>query len=221
MAIHLERPKTATRDRIVTRAATLFAEWGFEGASVSAIAAAVGVSKPALYHHFADKDEIYAEIVATVLSGMVQNANAALAEIEDPIEKLRAFMRAHANYFEKNRDAYIAAQLGFRGLRSPDKTTRATEYRDSYERLLRSILEEGRRSSALSIADVPTAGRLVLSALNWTARWYRPNGSQSAAEIADRYAAMLIDGFLPRHPGRKVKQRPRAKGSISRRRGKA
>ncbi|MBN8929902.1 MAG: hypothetical protein BGO51_27590 [Rhodospirillales bacterium 69-11] len=196
------QPRTDTRAQIVARAAELFALWGYAGASISDIAAAVGVSKPALYHHFSGKEELYTEIVVTVLSGMLDNARAALSRISDPAERLRVFMRAHADYFESNQHAYVAAQLGFRGLAAQQKERdRALKYRDAYERLLRDLLQDARKSGALRIDDVAVAGRLVLSSLNWMARWYRADGKLRARDFADQYATMLLDGFRPRPSG--------------------
>lgn len=187
-----------TRAHIVECAAELFADWGYAGASISDIAAAAGISKPALYHHFTGKDELFTEIVVSVLSGMLENARAAIAGTQDPAERLRVFMRAHADYFEQNRNGYIAAQLGFRGLRSQRERDRALEYRDGYEQLLRGILCEARDAGALVVDDVAVAGRLVLSSLNWMARWYHAKGDLRARDFADQYATMLLEGFYPR-----------------------
>jgi hypothetical protein len=97
-----------------------------------------------------------------------------------------------------NEHAYISAQLGFRGLRSADGRDRALELLDRYDALLAEIQEGGQRSGELRIPDVRTATPLVLSALNWMARWYRAGGEVSAVEFAERYSDMLLQGFLPR-----------------------
>ena len=77
MARRLQREGRDTRRLIVDRAAEQFALWGYSGASISGIAAAVGVSKPTLYHHFTDKEEIYVEIVTSVLADMARRVAAA------------------------------------------------------------------------------------------------------------------------------------------------
>lgn len=79
MARRLQREGRDTRRLIVDRAAEQFALWGYSGASISGIAAAVGVSKPTLYHHFTDKEEIYVEIVTSVLADMARRVAAAAA----------------------------------------------------------------------------------------------------------------------------------------------
>lgn len=55
--------RTDTRERILTTAAGLFSEKGFNATSIRDIADALGVTKAALYYHFASKDEILRAIV--------------------------------------------------------------------------------------------------------------------------------------------------------------
>jgi AcrR family transcriptional regulator len=187
-----------TRQMIVDCAAEQFALWGYSGASISEIAAAVGVSKPALYYHFSDKEEIYVEIVTSVLSEMAERAAAAIADLPNAAAKLRAFMHVHAQYLQEKEHAYIAAQLGFRGLRAIEGRDRALGLRDRYEAVLVDIIKAGCRNGEFNLADPRAASLLVLSALNWMARWYRADGPQPATDFADCYATMLLDGFLPR-----------------------
>src|SRR5690606_21149965 len=55
--------RTDTRERIVNVAAALIAEKGFAGTSIKDISDALGVTKAALYYHFASKEEILRAIV--------------------------------------------------------------------------------------------------------------------------------------------------------------
>ena len=48
--------------QILTESARIFARKGYEGASMRDIAVACGISKSLLYHHFANKDEIYSRV---------------------------------------------------------------------------------------------------------------------------------------------------------------
>jgi AcrR family transcriptional regulator len=51
------------RRQILSAAAAQFAEMGFHGVSVDDIGKVVGISGPALYHHFASKDALLAEVL--------------------------------------------------------------------------------------------------------------------------------------------------------------
>lgn len=53
-----------TRDRILRLADDLFAEHGYARVSMRIVAGAAGVTKPALYYHFRDKEALYEECVS-------------------------------------------------------------------------------------------------------------------------------------------------------------
>src|SRR6516225_9886468 len=55
--------EATTRERILASATRLFAEKGFEGASMPAIAKASGITAGAIYKHFEGKGELLLEVV--------------------------------------------------------------------------------------------------------------------------------------------------------------
>ena len=59
-------PPATRRQQIIEVAAGLFAERGFNGVSIYDIGAAVGVSGPALYKHFASKEALLAEMLVGI-----------------------------------------------------------------------------------------------------------------------------------------------------------
>jgi TetR/AcrR family transcriptional regulator len=63
---------------ILEAAEILFAEKGFDAVSMSAIAKLANTSKPNIYHHFKNKDELYLAIIKTA----VQRASSLLDELE-------------------------------------------------------------------------------------------------------------------------------------------
>jgi len=65
----------ARRDTILDEATRLFAERGYEGASMADLAERVGLRKASLFHHFASKDELR----AAVLNRLVQEVGGAIA----------------------------------------------------------------------------------------------------------------------------------------------
>jgi AcrR family transcriptional regulator len=52
-----------TRERILDAAEQVFAERGFDGATLRDVAARVGLRNPSLYNHFASKDSLYAAVL--------------------------------------------------------------------------------------------------------------------------------------------------------------
>ena len=76
-------PAGATRrEQILKEAARLFAERGFHGVGVDEIGAAVGISGPGLYRHFAGKDAMLAELLVGISGQLLTGAKRRLAEAD-------------------------------------------------------------------------------------------------------------------------------------------
>lgn len=62
----------STRARIQTEAARLFVASGYHGVSMREVAEAVGVTKPALYHHYADKEALFLAMLDGALATLAR-----------------------------------------------------------------------------------------------------------------------------------------------------
>jgi AcrR family transcriptional regulator len=197
------------RERVIARAAELFARDGFENVGLGQIAEAVGISKAGLYHYFRAKREILDEIILMTLDGLIEAVGSAVEAETAPRDRFVAFLTAHASYFEANYWAFTAMLVGFGGLWPPSARDAAVERRDHYEGMLREIVAAGIRSGDFRRVDVPTASRAALSMLNWMSRWYDPTGRVRAATVAEGYAELLLDGLGAPFsvPGRRAPRR--------------
>lgn len=81
----------ATKDALVQAARPLFAAHGFGNVSTEAIVQAAGVTRGAMYHQFADKAELFAEVFETVEAEVTSRIAAAVAAggASDPIEVMK------------------------------------------------------------------------------------------------------------------------------------
>jgi AcrR family transcriptional regulator len=80
-----------TREALVAAARPLFAAQGFAEVALEAIVRAAGVTRGALYHHFADKTELFATVFERVEGEVAARMSEAIAAANqtDPIEVLR------------------------------------------------------------------------------------------------------------------------------------
>lgn len=96
-----DQPKDAV-DRILAAAAQLFADKGFDAVSMNAVAAAAGVSKANVFHHFTSKQALYLAVLKTACS----ESTAALDEMRSTsgpfAERLRFFIRQHLANLRRN-----------------------------------------------------------------------------------------------------------------------
>ena len=188
----------APRATILDAAAKLFAAHGFEGASLNDVAQAVGVTKAAVYHYFPTKKDIFDEMMVDLLERQYVAVGTEVNAAKSPPEKLKAFMRAHAEFLEANHAAFVVMLHGFGGIEKNHWTEQQLALRDRYEKLLRALLADGKASGAFAVDDVATAARAVLSLMNWMVRWFRPEGKTRAADFALQYHALIVSGLQPR-----------------------
>jgi AcrR family transcriptional regulator len=186
----------APRETILGVASNLFAHRGFAETSLMDIASAVGVSKAAVYHYFPTKQVIYEAIVTDLLQRLYDHVSAALPPGDQAASlRLRAAMRAHAEFFEQNYTEYVTLLHGFGGLnRVVSDEERAI--RKKYESLFRDIVSNGIASGELSAPNAAVVALGALSMLNWMTRWFDPKGARRAVAFADDYFDMLAHGIL-------------------------
>ena len=182
---------------ILRESAKLFAANGYDGTSMQDIASAVGIKKASIYHFFADKAEIHSTIVVlslTRLTDLVQERQRGLVRAADRVE---AFARAHAQHIAESAPFYFTAALGYNEIVDPAAKAKVQRMRDGYEETLRGIIRDGIHAGEFRELDVKLAARAIISCLNWMARWWRPDGPDSAEKIASDYVKLIIRGFLP------------------------
>src|SRR2546422_9180073 len=91
---HAERSE-ATRAALVAAARELFASRGYAAVATEEIVRAAGVTRGALYHHFAGKQELFQAVYEAVEEQLVADIGAvAIAAASDPLEALRGRAQA-------------------------------------------------------------------------------------------------------------------------------
>ncbi|WP_153504223.1 TetR/AcrR family transcriptional regulator [Cumulibacter manganitolerans] len=90
--------KAERTDLLLSEAARLFAAKGFRGVSLEEIASAVGISGPALYRHFSNKQAILAAVLGDVSTRLLEGGRRRVAAHADPREALIALIDFHADF---------------------------------------------------------------------------------------------------------------------------
>ncbi|MGV9315273.1 SACE_7040 family transcriptional regulator [Streptomyces sp. NPDC003691] len=87
------------REQILKEAARLFAERGFHGVGVDEIGAAVGISGPGLYRHFAGKEAMLAELLVGISERLLSGGRLRVEEAaEDPEALLASLIDGHIDF---------------------------------------------------------------------------------------------------------------------------
>ncbi len=86
------------REQILAIAAELFAARGFHGVSVAELGAACGISGPALYKHFSNKQAMLAEMLVSISEELLAVGKARVAAAGGPVEAVRALVDWHVEF---------------------------------------------------------------------------------------------------------------------------
>lgn len=157
-----------TRTALLRTATRLFAERGFYGTSIAAIAQELGLTKQALIHHFGSKEKLYGEVlqqisdelVATMIQATSDNADAK-AQLEQLLERM------HEN--RKNRPEQT--QLLMRELldNRPRAEHAETWYLKSFLKGLVALVQRVPGWESASEAEALAAAYQLLGAINYYA----------------------------------------------------
>jgi TetR/AcrR family transcriptional regulator, regulator of cefoperazone and chloramphenicol sensitivity len=91
-------PGETTRDKVLAAAGEVFAEQGFEGATIRAITERAGVNVAAVNYHFRDKAELYTRVVVDACSVRAAFREAAAEAPDSPEQRLRSLIYHFLEY---------------------------------------------------------------------------------------------------------------------------
>ncbi|WP_432830968.1 TetR/AcrR family transcriptional regulator [Dactylosporangium sp. CA-092794] len=179
------------RSRIVAAAIDAFATRGFHATSTRMIAEAVGASTGALYVHFRSKEELLFEISLIGHRSALNVVKRAARTIDDPIQQLRAVVRAYMMDQAERRTTASVVNYELRSL-TDEHRIQVAALRRELDFEVRFVLESGLRRGVFDIADPPVTATAILSLGIDLARWFRPGAGWSAERIADQYSDLVL-----------------------------
>jgi AcrR family transcriptional regulator len=177
-------------------AARLFHEHGYDATSMGMLAARLGLSKSAIYHHFASKEQLLDAALDEALGGL-ENVLEEPGAIEgEPVDRLTHVVRRAVEVLVE-RLPYVTLLLRLRGNTEVERTALARRRR--FDEAVSALVREAQvRDAVRADLDPAIATRLVFGMVNSLVEWYRPTGPESATDIADDVLALVFDGLRRR-----------------------
>jgi len=184
------------RTAILEAATAIFAKRGFFGAQVADVARAAGIAAGTVYLYFRSKDEILTSIFDRTMQEAIAEGRSALADVKDPVERLRRIARMHLSRMGRDRNLAVVFQVELRQTTKFMEQFSTTGLRD-YLSLIQQTIEDGQaRGVFRKSINARTAAKVVFGALDEMAtNWILSRRRYALAEQADEVVDILVGGF--------------------------
>ncbi len=195
MARTVDASTDSVPQRLLAAATALFADHGFEATSVQRIVDAAGVTKGAMYHYFASKDDLLHEIYARVLRVQTARMEQAVASTDPVDQRLHAVA---ADVVVTTADNLDDTVIFFRSMHMLHSDTQAEvrSQRRRYHERVRALVEEGQREGVFR-GDKP-ADLVVdyfFGSVHHLGSWFRPDGDWTPEQVGEHFADLLLDAL--------------------------
>jgi AcrR family transcriptional regulator len=184
------------RDQVLAVAVSLFNDQGYDATSVADLAARLGLTKSALYHHFDSKEQLLSLALDEALGGLEGVLDLPEARNGSAAERLAAVVHGAVAVLVE-RLPYVTLLLRVRG--NSDVERAALERRRAFDHRVTSLVEEAQREGQVrGDLDGAVATRLIFGMVNSLVEWYRPGGPVDGERLAHDVVAVVLDGMRTR-----------------------
>jgi TetR/AcrR family transcriptional regulator, cholesterol catabolism regulator len=188
------RDSEAKLQHILRHSARVFAEQGFEGASVRDISRATGASLSGLYYYFESKQQLLYLIQKETFTFIVERLQASLEHALEPESRLRVLVRNHVEYFLTHPNEMKVLSHEEEALEPPYRQE-VDEIKRRYYALARDIFD-GVAAEGLAEGLRPRVAVLSLfGMMNWVYKWHNPKVDPSAEELTDAIVGIFLHGI--------------------------
>ncbi|MFD3589509.1 TetR/AcrR family transcriptional regulator [Streptomyces sp. NPDC058683] len=177
------------------KATELFGERGYETTTLQDIAAAIGISRSALYHYVSSKEELLMMLMDELSRALDSSLAAMRTATHTPEDKLRTLaaelvrQRAeHPGPFRLLNQSEFALPTSVRAQQVRVRKTVLNE--------LCAVIKEGVASGAFKTLDPRVAALSIVGMCNWVAWWFHPGGGLDVVVTTRQVSQAAVDMVL-------------------------
>ena len=179
------------RGDIIRAAAKLFREKGYDGASMRAIANAVGMQCGSPFYHFASKQDI---LVAVVEEGLRQGLEKTRAVIHPGLEadaQFRALVKVHLSIILEDGNDFIPVMLYNWRCLDDEHQRRLIATKDEYDAIWQAAVNALHKAGHMG-TDPKFSRLMVLGAMNFMVTWFKPRKGENLDVLADKVVGFFL-----------------------------
>ena len=182
---------------VLRTAVDLFNRQGYDATSMGDLAAELGLTKSAIYHHVPSKAHLLQEALDEALDNLAAVIEEARGDTgRSAYERLRTAVEASVRVLVEHLPA-VTLLLRVRG--NSDAEVAALRRRRRIDDELAALVADAVAEGALR-DDLPPdlISRLLFGTVNSLVEWVRPEGRYGASELASAITTMAFDGLARR-----------------------
>jgi AcrR family transcriptional regulator len=186
------------RSEIIWMAVKFYSDRGYNGTGLKDIAAALHMTRPALYYYFKDKDELLSAVIAEAASDSLKHSfSQARPDEGSAAEILYTRLKDRVAYFLGEKLPLYRMLLSERYALPQSAVDTLEEGEITEVRAVTALLTKGVEAGDLDVHSPSVTARLILSLLGAVPRWFDPKRA-NAEETADLVASMVLNGLKAR-----------------------
>jgi len=189
-----ELVREAKRLALIRAAGVAFKARGFHNTSLDNVAAALNVTKPSLYYHIKNKQDLLYQCHSHALD----LGDVALEYAQSGITGLEKLQRMLRRYMELITDDFSSYSL-LSDLNDLPTDQRAAiqERRQRFDSAFRDFIRQGMKDGSIRKCDPKLTVAWFMGSVNAIPRWFATDGRLSGAEVARIYTDLITRSLQP------------------------
>lgn len=185
----VQRRRGRRTKEILTTAAELFGERGYDAVSLEDVAERLDVTKGSLYYYFRSKDELGTAAIESLGNDWTDRLeHLPAARTGSPADRLRALLHEHISIAVREYPAALRLFLVPRDWPA-DTAARIKDMRRRHNEVFRTVIEEGVRSGEFTVTGIGTTLQCMHAAMSqapaWCTRLPEPARTTAITELTE------------------------------------
>jgi AcrR family transcriptional regulator len=182
----------ARREQLIAIARGLFAERGYDGASIEEIASRAEVSKPVVYEHFGGKEGLYAVVVDREIQALLASVQGALSSGGSSREIIERAALALLGYVESSTDGFrILVRDSPAGQATGSFASLMSDIASQVEHILAAQFKEHK----LDPKAAPMYAQMLVGMIALTGQWWLDSRRFKKHEVAAHVVNLAWNGL--------------------------
>ena len=185
-------------NRLLAIAAKVFADKGYHSTTMRELAREAQMSLAGMYHYVSGKDELLYSIQQRCFIDVLDGAEAAVASVSYPQERLEGFIFHHITFFARHMSEMKVLSHEAQSL-TGHRLEAINALKRSYVTLLTKLISDVHESEGRDV-DENVAAYALFGMMNWIYTWYDPTGSVSPKALAGQFTRLFLNGLTAPTP---------------------